>query len=161
MRFPQLRIAVPVLFAALAPALVAAASTPLETLLRFHTALRENDRETALAQLAANVVIYEQGFADTSRKSWAGGQLQDALDFARNTQRVTLQQQTQRSGDLAWVVSTTQTDGLFEGQVLTLLGTETAILRSEGGDWKIIHLHWSAHEKPRADSPVSTPAQKK
>lgn len=130
-----------------APALAPAAS-PVETLERFHRALHENDRQTALQQVSPDAVIYEQGFADFTRKAWAGGQLQDATNFARNTQRRTLERRSQQAGDVAWVLSTTQTDGLFEGQVLTLLGTETAILRLDSGEWKIVHLHWSAHEKP-------------
>lgn len=138
---------------------LAQAASPTETLDRFHQTLRENNAPAAMALLAVEAVIFEQGFAETTRAEWANGQIQDAIAFARATERTTLRRESRQVGDIAWVLSTTATTGRFEDRSLALEGTETAILRLEAADWKIVHLHWSAHEPPQAE-PEATPSAK-
>lgn len=129
------------------PAETRRAVTPSETLDAFHKALRTHNAEGALAHLALEAVVYEQGFAETSRADWAKNQLPAAMDFAKDTERHVLRRESHQTGDLAWVISTTRTVGDFGARKLELEGTETAVLRKETEVWKIVHLHWSAHEK--------------
>lgn len=132
------------------PAVQAAKST--EVLDDFHKALRTNQPDKLLEVLAKDAVIYEQGFAETSRDEWVRKQLGNAIAFARDTTRRVVRRQSGEAGNAAWVISTTQTWIDVSNRKVMLEGAETAILRLEGGDWKIVHLHWSAHEATPEDT---------
>lgn len=132
------------LLAVSAPALSASAVATLDA---FHKALHEKAAEKALGLLAVEAVIYEQGFAEATRKEWAGKQLGAAVMFASDSERRILSRESREVGDAAWVLSTTRTlVEVSDGKSLRLDGAETAILRRQKGEWKIVHLHWSAHE---------------
>lgn len=163
MRARRWAIALLMLGMAAAPGFGAAESarereTASETLDAFHQALRKNQPDRVLARLAKDVVIYEQGFAETSRDEWARKQLGTAIAFARDTQRRVLRRISGGSGDTAWIVSTTETVLDVSERKVVFEGAETAVLRRERGEWKIVHLHWSAHEAP--DEPPSAPKKK-
>lgn len=136
---------------ALAPALPAA-TTPSEAVDDFHKALSRNLPDQVLSLLARDAVVYEQGFSETSRDEWVRKQLGQAIAFARDTERRVVRRQSGGSGDVAWVISTTQTLIDVSERKVMLDGAETAILRREGKDWKIVHLHWSAHEASEEDT---------
>lgn len=123
-----------------------AAKTASETLDEFHKALRGNQPDTVLALLAKDAVIYEQGFAEATRDEWVRKQLGPAIAFARDTERRVLSRQTGSARGLVWIASTTRTVIDASGSQVVLEGAETAVLRREGEDWQIVHLHWSAHE---------------
>lgn len=126
-----------------------AVGTAVDAIDAFHTALREKAADKALGLLAEEAVIYEQGFAEVSRKEWARKQLGAAVMFASDTERRILRRESREADDLAWVMTTTRTSVDVDGRhSLQLDGAETAVLRRERGDWKIVHLHWSAHEAP-------------
>ena len=139
---------------AAAPALQAA--TPSGVLDDFHKALRSNQPDKVLEVLAKDAVIYEQGFAEVSRDEWVRKQLGNAIAFARDTQRRVLRRQAGEAGNAAWVISTTQTLIDVSDRKVMLEGAETAILRLEGSEWKIVHLHWSAHEATEEDTAKAT-----
>lgn len=126
---------------------VLSAADSVRALDAFHKALREKAADQALNLLATDAVIYEQGFAEVTRKEWAGKQLGAAVMFASDSERRILSRESREVGDAAWVLSTTRTlVDVADGKTLRLDGAETAILRREQGEWKIVHLHWSAHE---------------
>lgn len=128
------------------------AAKPSETVDRFHQALRRNEPDKALDALAKDVVIYEQGFVENSRDEWARKQLGQAIAFARDTERRVIRRQSGETRSSAWVISRTQTVVDVSDRKLVLEGAETAILRREGDRWKIVHLHWSAHEASAEDT---------
>lgn len=123
-----------------------AAGNAAEALDGFHKALRKNEPDKVLDALAKDAVIYEQGFAETSRDEWARKQLGNAIAFARDTERRVLRRVSGSSGDAAWFMSTTETVLDVSERKVVFKGAETALLRREAGEWKIVHLHWSAHE---------------
>jgi ketosteroid isomerase-like protein len=134
---------------------VALAAAPTEALDNFHAAMKRGDGEKAIALLSPEATIYEQGFAETSRDQWKQNQLAEALQFATHTERRTLRRESNQVGDLAYVMTTTLTTGVFDGRKLELEGAETAVLRQEAGVWKIVHLHWSAHENAPEPAPAA------
>ena len=140
---------------ALAPA-VQSAGKPSEALDDFQKALRTNQPDKAVEALARDAVIYEQGFAETSRDEWVRKQLGNAIAFARDTERRVVRRQAGEAGNAAWVISTTQTLIDVSDRKVMLEGAETAILRREDSDWKIVHLHWSAHEATPEDTAKAT-----
>jgi hypothetical protein len=152
---------------------VVSAAKPTETLDRFHQALQRNEPDKVLDSLAKDAVIYEQGFAEVSRDEWARKQLGPAIAFARDTERRVIRSRSGEADRSAWVISRTQTFVDVSGRKVMLEGAETAILRREGKQWKIVHLHWSAHEASaeetaralsgktgKTDVPVDTSANK-
>ena len=40
----------------------------------------------------------------------------------------------------------TEASGSCESQPVTLVGTEAAVLRLEGGNWQVVHIHWSSRK---------------
>ena len=138
-------------------ATAAAAGSASEALDSFHKALRKNEPDKVLAVLAKDAVIYEQGFAESSRDEWARKQLGTAIAFARDTERRVLRRVSGSSGDAAWFMSATETVLDVSERKVVFEGAETALLRREGGEWKIVHLHWSAHEAEAVPA-VAAPA---
>ncbi|MGQ0502633.1 MAG: nuclear transport factor 2 family protein [Panacagrimonas sp.] len=122
------------------------ASSPSETVDAFHKALRTNHPDQAIATLTEDAIILEQGFAESSRTEWVEKQLGPAVVFARDSSRRILRRSSGESGDTSWVISSTRTTVDVPGTALVLEGAETAILRRENGNWRIMHLHWSAHD---------------
>jgi hypothetical protein len=148
-RAPAALAAVFVVFPLSAPAW---AAKPADTIDRFHQALRLNEPDKVLDALDPDAVIYEQGFAETSRDEWARKQLGTAIAFARDTERRVIRRRAQEADRSAWVISRTQTFVGDPDRKVMLEGAETAILRLEGDQWKIVHLHWSAHEASPEDT---------
>lgn len=149
MRLPRLATAL-LLLACAAPAF---AGSPGEAMDAFHKALRDKAADKALALMAEDAVVYEQGFSEVTRKEWARKQLGAAVMLASDTERRILSRESREAGDVAWVLTTTRTIVDVDGRNRLLLdGAETAVLRREQGAWKIQHLHWSAHEAPNERS---------
>jgi ketosteroid isomerase-like protein len=133
-----------VLMMALSPAAFAAAG-PAETVEAFHRAMTGPDQKAVLAYLADDVDVFEQGFVDASRQDYARNSLTAEMAFASKTKREVQSQQSSASGDLAFVETLSRTRGSFAKDPVDVSGAETMILRKEGDDWKIIHIHRSAH----------------
>lgn len=131
--------------------------TPSQVVDAFHQAMRANQPDRVLELLAPEAVVYEQGFAELSRDDWAGKQLGPAIAFAPHTRRKVLRRESRELGDVAWVLTMTRTTVSLAEQTLALVGAETAILRLQPQGWRIVHLHWSAHEEPAEAAPAATP----
>lgn len=129
----------------------AQAMSPSDTVQAFHKALTAGDKAAAIALMGKEVTVFEQGFINASRDDYVSTQLDDAIRFAQQTRRVIVRREAWQDGNIAWVMSSTQTTGDFGGQALALEGAETMVLRLDGPDWKITHIHWSAHPMAAAD----------
>lgn len=116
----------------------------------FHQALAEGYRERVLQLLAEDVAIFETGDAETRREQYAAGHLAADLEFAAAVRREPLHSTAQVSGDLAWVLTQSRSDGEFRGVLVKLENTETMVLRRSPDGWKIVHIHWSGHERREA-----------
>jgi ketosteroid isomerase-like protein len=51
------------------------------------------------------------------------------------------------SGDLSWVATESELHATDDGKPMTLLSTETMVLRKTDGGWRIVHIHWSSRPK--------------
>ncbi|HEX4896184.1 MAG TPA: nuclear transport factor 2 family protein [Solimonas sp.] len=111
----------------------------------FHQAMAEGWKEGVLRHLADGVRIYEQGYAERSRDEYAAGHLDSDLVFAAATRRERLGRESGSSGDHAWVLSQSRTQGEIGGRTVDLEQTETMLLQRVGEAWQIVHIHWSAH----------------
>lgn len=121
---------------------------PVDTVDAFHAALAAGDAEAALAQLAAEVVIFEGGGAEMSREEYASHHLGADMQFAAAVEREVTDRREKVVGDLAYVLSRTRTTGAFRDREIDSVGVETILLQQRDGSWKITHIHWSSREAP-------------
>jgi len=121
------------------------AAAPAEVVESFHKALAASDQKAALALLTEYFDVFEQGFVDASRADYQKNSLSHDLDFASKTKREVQSQQAGGDDNVAWVETLTRTRGNYQGAAVDLSEAETAILKKDGADWKIVHLHRSAH----------------
>lgn len=126
-------------------AAAAAAPRPGEVVNDFHAAVGKGDRQGALDLLASDVVIYEQGFSEFNRREYAGDHLAADLAFQQHVKRSITWRQVFEDQAYAFVISEYRIVGRFEGTDVDLKSAETMVLRRSGQDWKIVHIHWSAH----------------
>lgn len=135
-----------VLVLAATPAL-AQNQAPSEVVDAFHFALKAGDRRAALEQLAADVLIFEQGRLERSRTEYARGHLAEDISFASSTQRSVARRSAKVQGNMAWVMSVNRNRGRFNNRPVDFTTDETMILTRVAGKWRIVHIHWSFDEK--------------
>jgi ketosteroid isomerase-like protein len=111
---------------------------------RFFAALSAGDLERAGAELDPAVVILEGGGAEYSAAEYLGGHAKHDAEFLKGAQHEPGRRTARRSGDLAWVASESEFHVQDDGKPVTVVGTETMVLRSTGAGWKIVHIHWSS-----------------
>ena len=116
------------------------------TIAKFHAALAAGDSTGALAVLAPDALIVESGGVET-RAEYRAHHLPADIDFARvvpstrTVTRVTVQ------GDVAWVTSTSVTQGQANGRQINSAGAELVVLRRSGSGWQISAIHWSSRTR--------------
>lgn len=110
----------------------------------FHNAVRSGDLSAATALWAEDALIFEGGGAERSRAEYVGHHLPADAAFASAVTRTVLRRSEGQNGDFAWIATESRTVGEFKGRAIDSLGTETAVLKRAGGQWRIVHLHWSS-----------------
>lgn len=121
------------------------AATPIEAVQRFHEALKGSDPETAILQLAPDLVVFETGFAEAHPRAYADNNMAMDLAFAIVTNRRIVEQVERIEGKIAWVMTRSELTNKPGADPIALRQTETMILREYLDGWKISHIHWSAH----------------
>ena len=103
-----------------------------------------------MSLLADDVLIYESGYAETSKAEYASHHLEADMAFLKGVKQSVSARAAQASGDVAWVTSQGETTGTFKDKAIDSASTETMVLRLIDRQWKIIHIHWSsADNKPK------------
>ncbi|MDO9588147.1 MAG: nuclear transport factor 2 family protein [Brevundimonas sp.] len=110
----------------------------------FHAALKAGDTTAALALMAADVMIYEQGGAERSRDEYASHHLGSDAAFAAASEAAVARRSGWADGDVAWITSEGRTTGQFNGRAVDRLTTETMVLKRHAEGWRIHHIHWSS-----------------
>jgi len=114
----------------------------------FHGAIVKADRAAAASALADDVQIYESGFVERSRDEYLTQHFGEDAKFAKAVTRKVLKHEETLAGSMALIMEESETSGSYEGKPVKLIGLETAILRLNGGNWQIVHIHWSSR-KPK------------
>lgn len=117
----------------------------------FHAALRVGDSATALRLLDRDAIILESGEAET-RAEYQSHHLPEDIKFARTVQSKNSILRTLVSGSVAWVASTSVSEGTFAGRRINSAAAELMVLHRTEVGWKIAVIHWSS----RARGPAST-----
>lgn len=119
----------------------------------FHFALEQGNRQNALSLLDPEIVVYETGYVEAGIDAYGGGHLDGDIQFAELVQYQPENTQVRVDGDLAYVLSSGRSDGTIQGQPVALLNTETMVLKRGEDGWRIVHIHWSAHEPQAVAKP--------
>jgi len=110
----------------------------------FHAALKADDRDGALAMLAEDVMIFEEGGAERSRDEYAAHHLAADAGFAAATAVTITRRAGWADGDVAWITTEGRTTGLAGDRTIDRLTVETVILKRGPDGWRIQHIHWSS-----------------
>ncbi|MDQ3056722.1 MAG: nuclear transport factor 2 family protein, partial [Pseudomonadota bacterium] len=94
-----------------------------------------------------NALILETGGAERSRDEYMGHHAISDAQFLKGTHSQVKQRRARISGDLAWVGTESELHASKDGKPLTLLSTETMVLKKTDADWRIVHIHWSSRPK--------------
>ena len=109
----------------------------------YHHALAAQDSAAACNLLAGEVVVLESGYAETLEE-YLGHHLGADMEFASQTSSQRTVLQTTVMEDVAWVSSTSETEGTFREQEIRSAGVELMVLSKTKGEWKIRAIHWSS-----------------
>lgn len=122
-------------------------SSPQDTVAAFHAALSRGDRDAALAVLDPKVLIFESGGAELSRDEYASHHLGGDIEFSAATSSTIVDQRSGSSDDTAWVLTRSETSGIFRDKTINSRGVETMLLRRTEHGWRIVHIHWSSRSR--------------
>lgn len=110
---------------------------------RYNEALASGDSVTALSLLAPDAVILESGGVET-REEYRSHHLPSDIAFARAVRRERGPVRVTVQGDVAWVSSTSTSQGEYGGRTVNSAGAELMVLSRLSGDWRIRAIHWSS-----------------
>ncbi len=127
-----------------AGAVAAEAAGAAATVDAFHAALKAGDTAAALALLAPEVMIFEEGGAERSRDEYASHHLGSDAAFAAASEATVSRRSGWADGDVAWITSEGRTTGQFNGRAVDRLTAETMVLKRHADGWRIQHIHWSS-----------------
>lgn len=114
---------------------------------RFSAALKAGDLKLAGALLADDVLILESGGAERSREEYLSGHAASDAAFLKDA-HIELKHRTARvDGGLAWVGTESELHATGKQGPLTLLSTETMVLKRTPDGWRIVHIHWSSRAR--------------
>lgn len=114
---------------------------------RFGKALAASDFKTVQALLESDVLILESGGAERSREEYMGHHAISDAKFLQSAHSQLLRRRARVAGNLAWIGTESELHATKDGKPMTLLSTETMVLRKTGNDWRIAHIHWSSRPK--------------
>lgn len=120
------------------------ARAAVATVDRFFAALSAGDLDRAAAELDPDVVILESGGAEHSAAEYLGGHARADAEFLGTARQKPGRRTARVSGDLGWVASESELHLQQDGKPVTILSTETMVLRFTDSGWNIVHIHWSS-----------------
>lgn len=129
------------------PSIEGQAKPAVEVVERFSAALQAGDLERAGKLLAEDVLILESGGAESSREEYLGGHANNDAAFLKEAHVAVSRRTARVEGALAWVGTESELHATKEGKPMTLLSTETMVLKKTAGEWLIVHIHWSSRPK--------------
>jgi ketosteroid isomerase-like protein len=113
---------------------------------RFHAALEKGDSSAALALLAPDVTILESGGIETLA-DYRSHHLTADIAYAKAVPSKRTVVSVNVAGGVAWVASTSVSEGQNNGRPVNSAGAELIVLKKVGADWKISAIHWSSRRR--------------
>jgi ketosteroid isomerase-like protein len=109
--------------------------------------LQAGDLERAGALLAEDVLILESGGAERSKEEYLGGHAGHDVEFLKGAHVQLIHRTARLEGGIAWVGTESELHASKDGKPMTLLSTETMVLKNTLDGWRIVHIHWSSRPK--------------
>ena len=122
----------------------APASGPVGAAKALHDAMSAGDAARVQRLLDPEVMIMEGGNVERSLNEYAAHHLPADLKFMKGLTYKLERQTGESSGAFAWVANEATLSGSSGGKPVTLVSTETLVLKNVGGSWKVVHIHWSS-----------------
>jgi len=113
----------------------------------FQTAMDTGDAPTVMRYLADDALMMEGGTIE-NRMQYEKDHLPADLEFAKGMTAKRMPVQQTVRGDVAWVRTSSEFRGTFEGKPLAILSLETMVMTREPEGWRIKALHWSGMRLP-------------
>lgn len=130
-----------------APPASAASQEAAATVDAFHAALRRGDPMAALALVADEALVFEEGRAERSKAEYAARHAAADAAFSKAVPSVRSRRTGHAAADLAWIASESRSKGSFNGRPIDRIMVESMVLRRDrAGAWKIVHIHWSSSQ---------------
>lgn len=130
-----------------APTISEAAQPAVAAVEDFSRALKAGDFKRVGELLADDVLILESGGAERSREEYLGHHAISDAAFLAGAHSALKHRTARVEGDLAWIGSESELHAEKDGKAMTLLSTETMVLRRTDAGWRIVHIHWSSRPK--------------
>lgn len=115
----------------------------------YHESLKAGDSRAVLRLLAPDAVILESGDRET-RDEYRDHHLQADILFSQAVPTRRSAAQVIVIGDVAWVSSTSVTQGAYHKHRVNLSGAELMVLSRTATGWAIRAIHWSSRESTSA-----------
>ena len=113
----------------------------------FSAAIKAVKLPEAETLLDPKVLILESGSSERSREEYMAGHAGADATFMLTVHPQLRYRQAQVEGNMAWVATESELHTQKDGKPVTILSTETMVLKRTGKTWKITHIHWSSHTK--------------
>jgi ketosteroid isomerase-like protein len=110
----------------------------------FHAALRRGDPHAALALVADDAIVFEDGRVERTKAEYALHHASADAAFSKAVSTKRLSRTGGASGNFALIASESRTKGRFRGQNVDRIMVETMVLRRDSAGWRIVHIHWSS-----------------
>ncbi|MBA3487729.1 MAG: nuclear transport factor 2 family protein [Lysobacter sp.] len=127
-----------------------AAQAAVSVVERFNKSLAAGDMKSVESLLSADVLILETGGAERSRDEYLGHHAISDAKFLKGTHSQIKRRTARIDGGLAWVGTESELHASKDGKPMTLLSTETMVLKNTPAGWQIVHIHWSSRPKKGA-----------
>ena len=113
----------------------------------FSAAVKAGKLGEAGKLLDPDVLILESGYAEHSAAEYLAGHAKEDAAFLKDVNVQLINRRAKASGDMAWIGSESEMHVQKDGKSVTVLSTETMVLKRTDNVWKIVHIHWSSHSK--------------
>lgn len=115
----------------------------------FYGAMKTGDTAAAMATVAPDAVFVESGRLET-RTEYETNHLPADIGFEKQVTGKRAPWQVTIEGDTAWVITTTEYDGAFDGRPVHFTSAQLAVLTRADSLWRIRSIHWSSRQRPPA-----------
>lgn len=112
----------------------------------FHTALGSGNEAAAMQLIAEDALMMEVGNIET-RTQYEKAHLPADIAFEKSVTVKRTPVKVVVRGDVAWVTTSADFTGTFEGRPVDFLGLELMVLSREPAGWRIRAIHWSSRNR--------------
>lgn len=113
---------------------------------RFHEILSTGDTAGINALLASDLKVIEGGTVE-NRQQYLSDHFAADIEFAKAVREERTSFSYKCEGNIAWLVSTSNSMGKFRGRDINSEGAELLLLSRTPKGWKIRAIHWSSAKR--------------